>query len=211
MNNMTKKEKDPDWWKKYTKKYLEDVEKENTPVPKKTPHKHTHIHKHTHKPRNLPDEPRYFDLSEELERFQGMIDKTFKGFNEIFKENKPSSPFRIPRIPIFNMEGKTFRQPFVQVKETQKQVIVRIELPGMKKVNINIRVEGRNLIISAQSTQNQDMNQKFGINYRGFRTIVKLPADVDKTNSKARFDQGILEITLSKTTPSDGPSEIDIE
>jgi HSP20 family protein len=95
------------------------------------------------------------------------------------------------------------------------KLLVTVELPGVKKENIKIHIEGMNLIIEAQSkTGNEDKQHgffSFSSSYTGFRHIVRLPVPVDKKSSKANYNSGILKIILTKKNQSNQAGDIDIE
>jgi HSP20 family protein len=78
------------------------------------------------------------------------------------------------------------REPFVDVVEGEKEIRVIAELPGAKKQDIELTVEGNSLSISAETPA------------RKYRKELELPARVELKNSKSSFNNGILEVTLPK-------------
>jgi HSP20 family protein len=80
------------------------------------------------------------------------------------------------------------REPLVDVFETQDEVTVVAEIPGVEKEKIDVKVseDGRTLIISAT-------NEK-----RKYYKEVELPAKVDPTSAKANYKNGVLEVRLKK-------------
>jgi len=200
------------WWRKYTKEYQEeDLGKAEDPgrggagAPKverpKTPKK-------TLVSFNDQDMlPNFSGLSEEVERvMQGLLKSSI--FTDDF--------FKKPAMPrLMRMEGHTFRKPISEVKQTKDEVIVSIELPGVKKDNIKIRIEGMNLIIDAQSKTGNENRKKgffsFSKSYTGFRHIIRLPAPVEKEASSAHYEAGILRVVLKKKEPSRESGNVPIE
>jgi len=78
------------------------------------------------------------------------------------------------------------REPLVDVVEGTKEVRVLAELPGARKQDIELTVEGRSLVISAETPA------------RRYRKELELPYAVGLEGSKSTFNNGILEVTLPK-------------
>lgn len=93
------------------------------------------------------------------------------------------------------------REPVTDVIETDEEIVVVAELPGVEKNKIDVKIEGDNkLIIKASDTN------------RRYRKEVDLPAPVDPSSSKASYKNGILEITLKKKKkPETEGTRINIE
>jgi len=78
------------------------------------------------------------------------------------------------------------REPLVDVVEGAKEVRVLAELPGARKQDIELTVEGKSLMISAETAA------------RKYRKELELPYAVELEGSKSTFNNGILEVTLPK-------------
>jgi len=80
------------------------------------------------------------------------------------------------------------REPLVDVFETNGEVVVVAEMPGVEKEKIDVKVteDGKTLIISAS---NED---------RKYYKEVDLPAKVDPSSAKATYKNGVLEVKLKK-------------
>ncbi|MDA4115845.1 MAG: Hsp20/alpha crystallin family protein [Thaumarchaeota archaeon] len=78
------------------------------------------------------------------------------------------------------------REPLVDVVEGPKEVKVLAELPGAKKQDIELTLQGRSLVISADTPA------------RKYRKELELPYAVRLEGSKSTFNNGILEVTLPK-------------
>jgi HSP20 family protein len=96
--------------------------------------------------------------------------------------------------------------PPLDIEESESSLIVRAEVPGMKKDDIKISLAGDTLCISGERRHEAEQNDKtfhrieraYG---RFMRTLV-LPADVDGSRVKANYKDGILELTLPKSEKS---------
>lgn len=201
--------KEKNWWRKYTKEYQEeDLSKEKKPAKKVKPRKIAP------RQRKIRTTLKLQDPFTELENMQQRMDRTFRDLlgNGLFGREF----FRKPAMPrLMKMGDLIFRKPVAELRETDKEVLVSVELPGAKKDNIKIKVEGLNLIIEANTRSEKESRRKAFMSavrsYSGYRHIIRLPALVDKTHSKANYEAGILTIVLPKKEPSKGTGDIGIE
>jgi HSP20 family protein len=78
----------------------------------------------------------------------------------------------------------------VSVYETDEEVRVVADLPGVEKDDIRIKCDGRHVTISASTATSE------------YEERVELPTRVDEHSASASFNNGILEITLERTGSS---------
>jgi HSP20 family protein len=94
----------------------------------------------------------------------------------------------------------------IDVMENDKDYQVVADLPGIKKDNINISVDDNELVIEAK--QDEKKEEKKGSYYRcerysgNYRRSILLSENVDRSNIDAKFEDGVLEITLPKKEPT---------
>lgn len=113
------------------------------------------------------------------------FDDLFRGF---FR------PVRMDReLPQFKMD----------VKENEKAYTVHADLPGMKKEDIHVSIEGNTVAISAETRSESEQKESekvlkrersYGKVYRSF----SLGADIDEASATARYNDGVLELVLPK-------------
>jgi HSP20 family protein len=91
----------------------------------------------------------------------------------------------------------------VDVQENDKAYTVKAEVPGVKKEDINVQIEGNQVSISAESKQEKDVKENgkvirseryYGSLYRSFT----LGQDVDQAAATAKYADGVLQLTLPK-------------
>jgi HSP20 family protein len=91
----------------------------------------------------------------------------------------------------------------IDVKEDDKSYLVHAELPGVKKEDINVSIDGNQVSISAEVKRDREEKQGekvlrteryYGKVYRAFA----LAQDVDQDGANARYENGVLELTLPK-------------
>jgi len=94
--------------------------------------------------------------------------------------------------------------PVMDVEETDSSIIVRTELPGMKKDDIKVSGSRDSLCISGERRFDEEEKKK---NYKRveraygkFQRCVSLPSDVDWDKCQAVYRDGVLELTLPKAT-----------
>lgn len=96
-------------------------------------------------------------------------------------------------------EGKI---PKVDIIDRDKELVVKAELPGIDKKDLDISVT-KNTVTIQGSTSHEEKEEK-GDYYRceisrgSYSRSLSLPADIDEGKVKAKFKDGVLELTLPK-------------
>ncbi|TCJ17166.1 Hsp20/alpha crystallin family protein [Parasulfuritortus cantonensis] len=95
----------------------------------------------------------------------------------------------------------------MDVKEDDKAYTVHAEMPGARKEDIHVSVEGGLVTIAAEvkRASEQKEGEKVLHSERYYGTVSRsfsLGQEVDDANAKARFDNGVLELTLPKRATS---------
>ncbi len=93
--------------------------------------------------------------------------------------------------------------PNIEMFDKQDNIVVRAELPGMKRDDINISVTGDTLTISGErktesSVKGEDYYRS-ELSYGKFSRSITLPTMVEADKINATYENGILEITLPKS------------
>jgi len=92
--------------------------------------------------------------------------------------------------------------PRVDVIEKDDQIVVRAELPGVRKEDLDVAIRDTMLTIKADthSEEEEETGQYFRRERRtgSFSRTLTLPAEVESSKAKASFRDGILELTLPK-------------
>lgn len=92
----------------------------------------------------------------------------------------------------------------VDLSEDDKAYKIRAEIPGVNKDDIKIQVDGNRVSISAEAKKEKEEKEGErvirrecyqGSSYRSF----SLDNDVDETKAEAKYENGMLELTLPKT------------
>ena len=93
----------------------------------------------------------------------------------------------------------------IDVKENDQGYTVQAEVPGVNKEDIHVAVEGNVVTLRAevkqQDSQNKDDKLLRSERYYGAVTrSFQLPMDIDQSEAKAKYDNGVLTLTLPKKT-----------
>jgi HSP20 family protein len=93
-------------------------------------------------------------------------------------------------------------KPLVDMLETPDAYIFRAELPGVGKKNISIEIQGRRLKLSGERPLESEPQlaayHSVERAHGPFRRSFDLPEDADLEKTEARYEDGILEITVPK-------------
>ncbi len=95
--------------------------------------------------------------------------------------------------------------PAVDVHETEDDVVITAEVPGINREDIDISVSGDTVTISGRSGEEaaeEDKSRRYFRRERywgEFARTVQLPTEVDAARSKAVFQNGILTVTMPKS------------
>ena len=95
---------------------------------------------------------------------------------------------------------KPVSMPAVNIVENEKDFKISLAVPGMKKDDLKIDVEGGMITISAEKeekTEDEKYNRR-EYNYSSFTRSFTLPDDVMKDKIEARYEDGVLELMLPK-------------
>lgn len=100
-----------------------------------------------------------------------------------------------------------FRPMAVDVHETEKEYILSYDIPGMKREDLNIDLQGDRLVISGErkseiSESDRD-TQRMERQYRRVYQSFTLPEDIDTEKIEASYEDGVLYLALPKTEVSE--------
>ena len=120
-----------------------------------------------------------------------------KRMNELLQE----SLAHFDLMPEMQSDSQRWRPPFDLV-EVQDAYILYGELPGVKKEDIDIQLNGSQLIISGERRPSKDTQQvsffQAERRYGAFTRHFELPTTIDHDKIETAFTNGLLEVTLRK-------------
>jgi HSP20 family protein len=94
-------------------------------------------------------------------------------------------------------------------------LVIRAELPGVKQEDVNITLQNGVLTISGEHKADQE-EERGGYHvrerrYGSFRRSMSLPEGVDESKIRAKFEDGVLEVTVEGAAVEQAPKRIEIE
>lgn len=118
-----------------------------------------------------------------------VFEEFFKPWNELFDNG--SSFF-----------GRIMTVPAVNILENKDGYKVSLAVPGMKKEDFNIDVEGNMITISCEREEDkEEKDEQFTrkeYNYSSFSRSFTLPEGVNNEKIEAKYEEGVLKLMLPK-------------
>jgi HSP20 family protein len=95
------------------------------------------------------------------------------------------------------------REPAIEVYEEKDDMVIKAEVPGMKKEDLEINLSGNMLTIKGEKKQEEEVKKKGYYyserSYGSFLRTIDLPKEVQTEKARANFKDGVLEVRLPKT------------
>jgi HSP20 family protein len=124
------------------------------------------------------------DIFEEIRRLRKEMDRFFERFGE--------KAWEMPE----------FKEPLLDLTETDNEIIARIELPGVEKKGIVLNLTEDSLEIKAEKKKEERIEKEGYIkserSYKGFYRKMTLPTKIIPEKAEATYKEGILEIRMPK-------------
>jgi HSP20 family protein len=134
---------------------------------------------------------------QEMEKRFEEIERRFEDF---FRRPFSLMPSWWPRLRMPEVEEIV---PSMDIFTEGDDVVVKAELPGMKKEDIDISLTKDTITISGDKKKEEKIEKKdyysFERSYGSFKRSFSLPAEVQTEKASAKFKDGVLEIRIPKT------------
>ena len=92
--------------------------------------------------------------------------------------------------------------PTLDVKENEKEIVVKADLPGLDEKDINLTIHNGVLSLwGEKKSEHTDERENYHVmerSYGSFQRSIRLPETINEDKAEARFDKGVLTITLPK-------------
>lgn len=130
------------------------------------------------------------------DRMNQLFDEVFQGFEQL----------GVPGGASFLGPLAELATPSVDVRETDEEVIVTAEVPGMEASDVEVQLDRDHLVLRGEKTLTDEqregdfyrMERRFG----AFDRRIPLPAEVETEGVEARCRNGVLEVILRKVPGS---------
>jgi HSP20 family protein len=128
--------------------------------------------------------------------------------------DEPLTLFRaFAPFPEEDLSLKTWAPP-CDIFETEREVVVKAELPEVKKEDVRVAVENNTLTISGERRFEEEVRRenytRVERNYGEFMRSFSLPTTVDPNRIHAEFTNGMLTVTLPKREEA-RPKQIEVK
>lgn len=141
-------------------------------------------------------------IFEEMDRLMRRVEE--RAFN-LFQERGGGDGFALSDW--FRAEHELVKAMPIQVEETEKEVIVRAEVPGFEAKELTIQAETDSLSVfgkAEKKTESEKGAKKYysEISSNEVYREISLPTRVDPEKATAHLEKGVLEIHLAKAAPA---------
>jgi len=131
----------------------------------------------------------------------------FREIERFFDEEFPSFGF-IPAV-------KRSLEPAMDVYQTEKELVVELQVPKIDPKDIKVTVEeGVLKVEGGQTVDHEDKSKEYfrrEIRRGHFVRMISLPTPVKEEEAKATFEHGVLKVTLPKVEPVSKAKAIEVE
>ena len=136
-------------------------------------------------------------LTKPTERFPVFFDDFFKPWNEWFDTSG-------------GVFGRALTVPPVNITENKDLYMVSLAVPGMKKDDFKIDIDGNMLTISSEKEESKEEKEKKftrkEYSYSSFSRSFTLPDEVNKEKIEAKYEDGVLKLMLPRKEEAKKPT-----
>jgi len=99
-----------------------------------------------------------------------------------------------------------YSTPRVDVYQTENDVVVKAEIPGVSKEDLNLYIDEKSIRLTGQTKRENELKDEYAYRteryYGTFSRTIPMPVEVKPDEAKAEYKYGILSITVPKVEPS---------
>jgi len=107
--------------------------------------------------------------------------------------------YLVPTILFDKFFNESAVYPKINLTETETDIIIRADLPGFTKDNVEITIDNNILTIKGKTEYVKEENVYFSERYsREFVRTIEIPKTVDSGNTKAKLHNGMLIVIMPK-------------
>lgn len=106
------------------------------------------------------------------------------------------------------------REPPIEVRDTGKELVVHVELPGMDREEVEVQARDTSLYVCAEHEREEAEAEQILATerlLRRFERKIWLPEQVVPAKASATFKNGILEVALPKKHPGEPPQRVTVK
>ena len=128
-----------------------------------------------------------------------LFDDVFRGFDQ----------FGTGRFPSLAASRGNWGWPNVEMAETNKEIRVTAELPGLEETDVEVTLDDGVLMLRGEKrSESEDKDRQFSERFYGqFERRIPVGTEVEQDKVEARFKNGVLTITMPKTERAQGKTK----
>ena len=120
-------------------------------------------------------------------------------FDELFKDVAPGFFIK----PLHGDPLPASSQIRIDVTENDKEFVVHAEIPGVRKEEIQVAIDGNTITLHAEVKQHDKQTEGDRVlrserYYGAVSRSFQLPVEIDEAGAKAKYENGVLLLTLPK-------------
>ena len=147
---------------------------------------------------------RTWNIWDQMQIMQEEMDRMFEGFTGFGPFEINRSREALPSQTGSDIASSNYKQPLADIWETDKDVLATLEIPGVKKEDIDINIVDDSLKIKVEKKEEiEEEDKKQGMyrierRYGGYYRNISLPENVDPNKINATYANGVLELRMPK-------------
>lgn len=155
-----------------------------------------------------------YALSRSIEQFHKDVDRLFdRAFRGFSLSSLGANGFDRPRLPRMS-EGML--KPTLDLGVTDKDYTITVEIPGVDEKDVRLEIANDTLTIQGEKKlENEEKGKNYyrmERSYGSFQRMLSLPEDVDQDSVKAKFNKGVLSVTMPRNAlPKPDVKQIEVK
>lgn len=141
------------------------------------------------------------------------VDRIFDYIEEITRRSLDITRSLVDRF--YSREYDMFKEPLLDIIDEGDRYIIEIDLPGVSREDIKIRVANEHLdIVAKRKLERREEDEgfiKMERSFLGYARRIALPPDADTKNIKAKYQNGVLTIIIPKSGSEKSDNYIPVE
>lgn len=146
-----------------------------------------------------PERGIFDEFEKEIEELNESVSRMMRSLGEeplVYGFSLQVGPDGVPHVQRFGnvmptARGENVREPFTSsmVDEKNNELNITVEMPGIQKEDIEVNATESDVVIKAEGA-------------RKYYKSIRIPAPVDPESAKAKYNNGVLEVTFKLKEPS---------
>jgi HSP20 family protein len=133
-----------------------------------------------------------------IKEFNNLRQQLDRLFDDLVREQ--------PHLGILPKSGETPWSPAIELQETETDVVLKAQLPGIEPAELDVRVSENAVFLSGEYQAEKKTDEK-GIfrsefHYGQFKRVVPLPTTIQRERVTAKMESGLLTLTMLKASPA---------